>query len=176
MAEGYIPYAELVENALIGVVKEVLDETSRQGLEAPHHFYITFRTDHPGVEMPVDLRQRYQPEMTIVLQHQFWDLEVTEERFGVTLAFGGRPQRLSIPWAAVKVFADPGVEFGLQFTLADREADAARQQGPAATPLTLAPVAKNEPAADGKPGDVPPDDDTPKGGADIVTLDRFRKR
>jgi hypothetical protein len=170
MAEGYIPYATLVETALIGVVREVLDEASRQGLEAPHHFYITFRTDHPGVEMPVDLRQRYQPEMTIVLQHQFWDLEVDDQRFAVTLAFGGRPQRLSIPWSAVKVFADPGVEFGLQFTLADREADAAKpEDDEAKTPVTLQPPAKPE-------GDGPPDDDDPKGGADIVTLDRFRKR
>ena len=173
MADGYIPYAQLVENALIGVVKEVLDETSRQGIEAPHHFYITFRTDHPGVEMPVDLRQRYQPEMTIVLQHQFWDLEVTAERFAVTLAFGGRPQRLFVPWAAVKVFADPGVEFGLQFTLADREAEGVRAdgQGDGALPVAL-------PRNDGEAPTDPPDgdDDPPKGTADIVTLDRFRKR
>ncbi|MFW5681240.1 MAG: SspB family protein, partial [Pseudomonadota bacterium] len=159
MAEGYIPYAALVESALISVVKEVLDETSRQGLEAPHHFYITFRTDHPGVEMPVDLRQRYQPEMTIVLQHQFWDLEVDDERFAVTLAFGGRPQRLFIPWSALKVFADPGVEFGLQFTLADREADAAKEAVPAARPVNLQPAAKT--ADDDGPDDTP-DGDGPK--------------
>ena len=174
MPDGYIPYGQLVENALIGVVKEVLEEASRQGLEAPHHFYITFRTDHPGVEMPMDLRQRYQPEMTIVLQHQFWDLDVGEERFAVTLAFGGRPQRLSIPWAAVKVFADPGVEFGLQFTLADREADAAAPAPPVdETAVTSLPRGEDEPADGDAPAAV---DGANKPSADIVTLDRFRKR
>ncbi len=171
MAEGHIPYAQLVENALIGVVKEVLEEASRQGMEAPHHFYITFRTDHPGVDMPMELRQRYQPEMTIVLQHQFWDLEVSDERFGVTLSFSGRPQRLSIPWSAVKVFADPGVEFGLQFTLADREADAAR--GTPDDDRSVATLTHGEAEPESAKTD---DEEAPKGTADIVALDRFRKR
>jgi uncharacterized protein len=171
MPDGAIPYAALVETALMGVVREVLEETSRSGLEPPHHFYVTFRTDHPGVDMPTELRQRYKPEMTIVLQHQFWDLEVTDERFGVTLAFGGRPHRLSVPFAAVKVFADPGVEFGLQFTLADREADEALgATGVAATPIVPdTDGGAEEPAANAA-------QDGPKGSADIVTLDQFRKR
>lgn len=173
MSDGSIPYASLVETALMGVVREVLDEASRSGLPAPHHFYVTFRTDHPGVDMPADLRLRYQPEMTIVLQHQFWDLEVGDDRFAVTLAFGGRPQRLSIPFAAVKVFADPGVEFGLQFTLADHEADQARSEPPAGlTPLSDDAAPEPEPAAPVADGDDAP----AKGSADVVALDQFRKR
>ncbi|MEO1093176.1 MAG: ClpXP protease specificity-enhancing factor SspB [Pseudomonadota bacterium] len=177
MTAGSIPYAQLVESALIGVVRDVLDDASRQALEPPHHFYITFRTDHPGVEMPEMLRQRYAPEMTIVLQHQFWDLDVGPDRFGVTLSFGGRPQRLSIPFAAVKVFADPGVEFGLQFTLADREADGADSADgrPVLLP-TLGPGADGQQDEPEDPTDPTDPDPDPKGGAAIVTLDRFRKR
>lgn len=186
MPEGSIPYAHLVETALMGVVRGVLEDTAKVGLDQPHHFYITFRTDHPGVEIPAELRQRYRQEMTIVLQHQFWDLAVTAERFQVTLSFGGRPQRLSIPFAAIKVFADPGVEFGLQFTLADAEADG--ETTTTDTPkLMLTPLTSETPAADSRPADASPvaetapeppaaDAERPEGGADIVTLDRFRKR
>ena len=168
MPDGSIPYASLVETALMGVVRDVLDEASRTGLEPPHHFYVTFRTDHPGVDMPAELRQRYQPEMTIVLQHQFWDLDVGEDRFAVTLAFGGRHHRLSVPFAAVKVFADPGVEFGLQFTLADREADEAGLAPGGRPALAAVPDPVEEDPAPAEPDG--------KAGADIVTLDQFRKR
>ena len=126
--------------------------------------------------MPPDLRQRYRQEMTIVLQYQFWDLEVDEERFGVTLSFGGRQHHLSVPFAAVKVFADPGVEFGLQFTLADAEADA---EAPETSPTEVKPVPLGERGdGDDQPGDDDQSDDpaAPRSGADIVTLDRFRKR
>ncbi|MFP4360007.1 MAG: SspB family protein [Alphaproteobacteria bacterium] len=188
MAEGSIAYAQLVEAALMGVVRRVLADAARDGIEPPHHFYITFRTDHPDVDMPAELRQRYRQEMTIVLQHQFWDLEVGEERFAVTLSFSGRPHRLSVPFSAVKVFADPGVEFGLQFTLADAEADGEAAPGLRA-PAPIMPLgergdapAGDEPAAaaDGvDAGAAAAGDDEGEGedkGAEIVTLDRFRKR
>ena len=187
MAEGSIAYAQLVEAALMGVVRRVLADTARDGVESPHHFYITFRTDHPDVDMPAELRQRYRQEMTIVLQHQFWDLEVGEDRFGVTLSFSGRPHRLSVPFSAVKVFADPGVEFGLQFTLADAEADGEAAPG-AAAPAPIMPLAERveaagaderSPTADGiDAGEEAAGDDVghEDKGAEIVTLDRFRKR
>jgi hypothetical protein len=186
MAEGSIAYARLVEAALMGVVRRVLADAAREGLEAPHHFYITFRTDHPDVDMPVELRQRYRQEMTIVLQHQYWDLEVGEERFGVTLSFSGRPYHLSIPFSAVKVFADPGVEFGLQFTLADAEAEGEVAPG-AGAPAPIMPLGERAPKeADGTPAADGVDagaeaageegDGAGEGGAEIVTLDRFRKR
>ncbi len=172
MPDGSIPYAHLVENALMDVVRQVLRDAAATGLEAPHHFYITFRTDHPGVDIPPDLQQRYRQEMTIVLQYQFWDLVVDDDRFAVTLSFGGRPHALSIPFAAIKVFADPGVEFGLQFTLADAAADDA----PTDDADEIAPAGPNDaddealPPVGEEPGATPPK------GADIVTLDRFRKR
>ncbi len=181
MPEGSIEYAKLVETALMGVVRRVLLDAAEHGLAEPHHFYITFRTDHPGVEMPAEQRQRYRQEMTIVLQHQFWDLVVGDDRFDVTLSFGGRQQRLSIPFQAIKVFADPGVEFGLQFSLADGDDDAPAADGVATEPAppqeaaSVLPVPRPVRDADAETPAAEADQ-SGAGGADIVTLDRFRKR
>ena len=117
MRRSRIDYGRLVESALRTVVRDVLERLGKEGAPSPHHFYITFRTHHPGVAIPDFLRDRYPVDMTIVLQHQFWDLEVDEDGFAVTLSFNDQMQRLRIPFTAIKVFADPGVEFGLQFTL-----------------------------------------------------------
>lgn len=164
MRRSRIDYGRLVEGALRTVVRDVLERLGKEGMPPPHHFYITFRTRHPGVSMPEFLRDRYPLEMTIVLQHQFWDLEVDELGFSVTLSFNDQLQRLRIPFTAIKVFADPGVEFGLQFTLEDGEA----QEAGALVPL---PVTEERPAAaDSEP--EPP----PEGGAEIVAFDRFRKK
>ena len=123
MRRSRIDYGRLVESALRTVVRDVLHAARpSEGAPAPHHFYITFRTRHPGVAIPEFLRDRYPVDMTIVLQHQFWDLTVDDEGFAVTLSFNDQMQRLRIPFAAIKVFADPGVEFGLQFTL-DEDGD-----------------------------------------------------
>ncbi len=176
MPDGAIPYASLVEQALMGVVRGVLADAARVGLETPHHFYITFRTDHPGVEIPPELHQRYRQEMTIVLQHQFWDLVVGDDRFDVTLSFSGRPQRLSIPFAAVKVFADPGVEFGLQFTLADAEAPETEAPVDERAPAPVFAVAQPADEATSGTEDAAAGRERNHAGADIVTLDRFRKR
>src|SRR5919106_275918 len=118
MITSQIDYATLVEKALLRVVHDVLDMVAEHGLPGRHHLYITFRTDHPGVLMDDTLHARYPGEMTIVLQHEFWGLEVVDDRFAVTLSFNSVPQRLEVPLAAVTVFADPSVEFGLQFTRA----------------------------------------------------------
>jgi hypothetical protein len=151
MPDQAIDYGRLVERALRQVVRDTLEIVARQGLPGRHHLYITFRTDHPGVGLADDLRARYPTEMTIVLQHEFWDLEVEEDRFGVGLSFGGAPHRLEIPLDAVTVFADPGVEFGLQFAAAG----AAAQSGPAERSGAT---------------------DEPTGSAEVVALDRFRKK
>src|SRR5260370_6026024 len=115
MTKDILRSDRMVETALRSVVREALSHAARHGLPGSHHFYITFRTGDPGVELPDFLRARFPQEMTIVLEHQFWDLSVTDEAFAVTLSFQNRPERLTIPLAAISAFADPSVKFGLQF-------------------------------------------------------------
>jgi len=161
-----IDYGRLVERALRGVVRDALALVAEHGLPGRHHLYITFRTDHPGVELADELRARYPGEMTIVLQHEFWGLEVDDEGLAVTLSFNTVPQRIRIPFAAISVFADPGVEFGLQFTSADA---ASKEGAPAAEPEERPGASVAElPKPSGKPADG--------GGGEVVTLDRFRKK
>ena len=167
MRRSRIDYGRLVESALRTVVRDVLQRLGNEGTAPPHHFYITFRTRHPGVVIPEFLRDRYPVDMTIVLQHQYWDLEVDEQGFGVTLSFNDQMQRLRIPFGAIKVFADPGVEFGLQFTLDDDDAEA-----PSAEPVRLLGAGAREAVED----EVEAPAKELSGGAEIVTLDRFRKK
>lgn len=149
-------YDQYVEDALRSVVRRTLDAVAEAGLPGNHHLYITFSTQHPGVEIPDYLAAQYPGEMTIVLQHQFWGLEVEEDAFSVTLSFNSQHERLRIPFAAITAFADPAVKFGLQFELS--EAD-------------LRPAAKTE---TGEAESA--DDDDDKKGADVVALDAFRKK
>jgi hypothetical protein len=146
-------YDKMVEAALRGVVREALARTAAKGLPGAHHFYITFRTHFSGLALPDHLTQQYPEEMTIVLEHQFWDLEVLEHSFSVTLSFQNRPERLTIPFDAITAFADPAVKFGLQFQGSPTEADAA--------PPPASPTRSEEKAE--KPGEV-------------VALDAFRKK
>src|SRR6516164_5696148 len=115
MAADHIRYDLLAQDALRGVVRKVLSDAAKHGLPGDHHFFVTFDTCAEGVRLSQRMRAQYPKEMTIVLQHQFWDLVVSEEAFEVGLSFGGIPERLSVPFAAVKQFHDPSVEFGLQF-------------------------------------------------------------
>ena len=115
MSEDALDYARLVRDALLEVPRRALLVAAREGLTGEHHFYLTFQTDHPGVSISPSLRARHAEEMTIVLQHQYWDLAVGEDAFSVTLRFGGAPERLHVPFAALTAFADPGAEFGLRF-------------------------------------------------------------
>ena len=171
MRRQKIDYGQLVEAALRTVVRDVLRQFAAGEVSQPHHFYVTFKTDHPGVEIPEYLHGRYPSEMTIVLQHQFWDLDVGDDTFGVTLSFNDQPERLIIPFAALRVFADPGVEFGLQFTLGD-EPDGESAE-PTSLPLTAKTGAKPR-AVDGDDSGTEPA--AGGDGAEIVTLDRFRKK
>jgi hypothetical protein len=171
MRRQKIDYGQLVEAALRTVVRDVLRQFAAGEVPPPHHFYVTFRTDHPGVQIPDYLRARYPSEMTIVLQHQFWDLDVGDDGFGVTLSFSDQPERLVIPFEALRVFADPGVEFGLQFTLG-HEGEGEGSE-PAPLPLAAKTGAKPRPVAD---DDGPRQSPNGGDGAEIVTLDRFRKK
>ena len=139
-----------------GVAREALSRVARDGLRGEHHFYVTFRTDMPGVALPDFLRAKYPEEMTIVLQHRFWGLEIGEESFSVGLSFQSRQERLTIPFAAITTFADPSVNFGLQFEVA------------ATAPAAALPA----PAPEAAPTNPPVE----RQAAEIVTLDKFRKR
>ncbi|OYX88984.1 MAG: Stringent starvation protein B [Azorhizobium sp. 32-67-21] len=199
-----IRYDLLAQDALRGVVRRVLTDVARDGLPGEHHFFIAFDTRVPGVRLSTRMREKYPEEMTIVLQHQFWDLLVTDYGFEVGLSFGGVPERLLVPFAALKGFFDPSVKFGLQFELAEETAAAmAEPQGgtvQALTPATANPVpsasalpvrppvrgAASEPTlASGAgrsdaetPGEETPasEADRPSGGAEVVRLDVFRKK
>jgi uncharacterized protein len=155
MAQDLLGYDRLVDAALRGIAREALRRAAREGLPGSHHFYLGFRTGADGVVLPGHLAAKFPDEMTIVLQHQFWGLEVSEEAFAVTLSFQGRPERLTIPFAALTSFADPSVEFGLKFT------------SPAAPELAGALPAPAAPAETQVPA---------RPAAEIVTLDKFRKR
>jgi hypothetical protein len=172
MAEDLIRYDILAQDALRGVVRKVLSEVSRTGLPGEHHFFISFATRAPGVRISSRLLAQYPEEMTIVLQHQYWDLTVTEQAFEVGLSFNNVPERLLVPFTAIKGFADPSVQFGLQFEVAPR-ADIAPP--PPVEELKPAP-AMPAPKAEAKTEEA---EDKPEGAhaeAEIVSLDAFRKK
>ena len=127
--EQNIDYETLAQDALRGIVRTVLIHVAKSGLPGQHHFYIAFNTLAPGVTLSPRLKERYPEEMTIVLQHRFWDLFVNEERFEVKLTFDGIPERLVVPFAAIKVFFDPSVPYGLQFEGSDLGGDVAQDLG-----------------------------------------------
>lgn len=166
MANDVLRYDRMVEDALRGVLREAL-RVSVDGPPGGHHFYITFRTRHPQVDIPDHIRARYPDEMTIVLQHQYWGLEVTPEWFEVTLSFNRVNERLHIPFAAVSAFADPSAKFGLQFQT-ESAVETPRPDDKAAEDGETSPQA----AAIGDAGT-----DSPKEqGAQVIPLDAFRKK
>ncbi len=173
MSGDPLNYQSLTEEALRGVVRQALTVAAQRGLPGQHHFYLTFRPGFPGVELADHLRERHPEEMTIVLQHQFWGLDVDEKQFSVTLSFNGQHERLTIPFTAVTAFVDPSVQFGLQFSVAAPEGAGAPV---AALPAASAPTSAAVPSAAAAsaspaPTDAAPDD----GGARVVALDAFRK-
>src|ERR1043166_7551933 len=139
MATDHIRYDVLSREALRGVLRRVLSDVAEHGLPGEHHFFITFLSKADGVKLSPRLMAQYPKEMTVILQHQFWDLTVTDDRFEVGLSFGGIPERLGVPFHAIKSFVDPSVEFGLQFDTSDAVAAAPAPQGklPAAAPAPL---------------------------------------
>lgn len=194
----HIRYDLLTQQALRGVVRSVLVDAARKGLPGDHHFYISFDTQADGVRLSERLRTQYPEEMTVILQHQFWDLAVNEHGFEVGMSFSGIPEKLYIPFDAINGFFDPSVQFGLQFEHITEDQDAQTQDAKKQTgkKSQLAPVAGPEksakkprlpaapsatsvptvsPAADtAEPPDKP--DKPSGGGGEVVRLDRFRKK
>lgn len=191
-----IRYDLLTQQALRGVVRSVLADTAKRGaLPGDHHFYIAFDTTHEGVRMPERLRAQYPEQITIILQHQFWDLKVTEDAFEVGLSFGGAPSKLAVPFEAVTGFFDPSVQFSLQFEEVGEEGQQAAPanaqekvedkvaEKPEPKPqaksvdskkrLPAAPDPSSSPAPASAAGAKPAQ---PAGGAEVVRLDRFRKK
>jgi uncharacterized protein len=223
MTKDVLRYDLLVQDALKGVVRKLLIDAAKEGLPGEHHFYVTFRTTAPGVRLSQRMREKYPEEMTVVLQHQFWDLGVTEHSFEVGLSFGGVPERLLVPFDSVVGFFDPSVQFGLKFEAHvegsqdnDLEAPAtpsganlpaplkpafpkasaakglrgaASEPDEVPTPVALTSKAKTKPAAkapaaasglpDGsntEASGTAPDEASEKPGAQVVSLDAFRKK
>jgi hypothetical protein len=152
--EDHFRYDVMVQEALIGVVRKVLIEAARSGLPGDHHFYVTFRSQGPGVKLSARLREKYPEEMTIVLQHQFWDLTVSEQGFEVGLSFGGVAERLVVPFDALTGFYDPSVQFGLKFTPDEATADndSGEEPEPASVKEQLDAIVDHEKGAKGKSG------------------------
>jgi uncharacterized protein len=178
MPTDHIRYDVLARDALRGVLRRVLTDAAEHGLPGEHHFFITFLSTADGVKLSPRLLAQYPEEMTIILQHQFWDLVVSEDRFEVGLSFGGIPERLVVPFAAIKSFLDPSVQFGLQFEPSD--ADIASAGLPAAAAASALPVPAPATAAESKDENSKDDgkDEAakPGEGAEVVRLDRFRKK
>lgn len=179
-------YDALVDDALRGVVRRVLTQVAEKGLPGSHHFYISFRSTDPGVSLPEYLRAKYPEEMTIVLQHQYWDLVLGSDFFEVTVSFNKQQERIRVPFAALSAFVDPSVRFGLQFDRKDK--GAAPEKPEKAAPTTSLPAPENRaplagpaseeaaPAAEAPegapPGETKPEDPASK----VVKLDSFRKK
>jgi uncharacterized protein len=178
MATDHIRYDVLVRDALRGVLRQVLTDAAEHGLPGEHHFFITFVSTAEGVKLSPRLLAQYPEEMTVILQHQFWDLTVFEDRFEVGLSFGGIPERLVVPFNSIKNFSDPSAPFGLQFDPPDAADEAPAANLPAVP--APSPVASALPApATGSASAASEKQDEPAKpgeGAEVVRLDRFRKK
>jgi len=179
-------YDALVDDALRSVVRRVLTQVADKGLPGSHHFYISFRSTDPGVMLPDYLRAKYPEEMTIVLQHQYWDLIIGPDSFEVTVSFNKLQERIKVPFTALSAFVDPSVRFGLQFDRKDKAAasDKTGDKAEAATPTPL-PAPEKRPSLAAPPtGEVKPEAGAAEpaeakpedAAAKIVKLDSFRKK
>jgi hypothetical protein len=182
MAVDHIRYDIMTQDALRGVVRQVLTDAAKKGLPGEHHFFITFDTKAPGVRLSARMREQYPEEMTIVLQHQFWDLKVGDDNFEVGLSFGNVPESLLVPFDAIKSFFDPSIQFGLQFeTIAETAAPKSDKQEPKAKPRLPArhdsqPVAAAAPKPAPAPAASQANNTADKPAGEIVQFDRFRKK
>ncbi|MGN6306095.1 MAG: SspB family protein [Mesorhizobium sp.] len=175
MADDHIRYDILAQEALRGVMRKVLAEVARTGLPGNHHFFITFLTGAPGVRVSSRLRERYPEQMTIVIQFQYWDLKVTDTGFEVGLSFSDVPEKLEVPFSAVRGFYDPSVNFELEF---DVRTEGEAEGEPVAEPVALVPEKKAEPKKKQAEKEKPAAASEPAAGkgADVVSLDAFRKK
>ncbi|WP_011581317.1 MULTISPECIES: SspB family protein [Chelativorans] len=177
MPEDRIRYDILVQEALRGVVRKVLQEVAQAGLPGNHHFFIRFVTNAPGVRISSRLKERYPEEMTIVIQYQYWDLKVTEKGFEVVLSFSDIPEKLEIPFSAVRGFYDPSASFEVEFEV-KQEQPHAEPAEPTLLKEEAKQPAKRKPAAERKTeGNEAPAEEKAEGkGAEVVSLDAFRKK
>ena len=202
MPTDIIRYDLLVQEALRSVVRKVLGDAARDGIPGEHHFFVTFRTDAPGVQISQRTKERFPEEITIILQHQFWDLSVTEFGFEVGLSFSNVPERLSVPWEALTGFFDPSVEFGLKFELQDIEPEEGANdtepaprptavpalpatrpmarsdkapRGAGSEPAEVAPAAKPKAKSDAK-SEAAPEKGAQGGDPKVISIDAFRKK
>jgi hypothetical protein len=188
MAVDHIRYDILTQEALRGVVRAVLTDTAKKGLPGDHHFYISFDTSAEGVRLSPRMRAQYPEEMTVVLQHQFWDLAVSQDGFEVGISFGGIPERVAVPFAAIKGFFDPSVEFGLRFAPMDANGEltiedsggrpGAEHRHPPVGEAALPAAANHAPAgaqSAAEPAKAKPEPERASSG-EVVRLDRFRKK
>ncbi len=168
-----IDYEELVQDSLRSVVRDVLTKTAVKGLPGQHHFYISFKTGFPGVDLPDYLKQQYPEEITIVLQYEYWDLEVEASRFFVTLCFNDIHERLTVPFNAIVSFVDPSVKFGLQFvpTIHEKALSEKLPKKPKAKAK-----AKDKDKEKTKVEPIPPTLPQVPAGSNVVMLDAFRKK
>lgn len=174
MSQDQIRYDILAQEALRGVIKKVLIETAAAGqLPGEHHFFITFVTTAPGVRISSALQERYPDQMTIVVQHQFWELKVTDTLFEIGLSFSDQPEKLVVPFSAVRGFYDPSVNFELEFDSLVTEEDEVVEVQAEAEVQTLEPKSSNE---DNKVSDDSEDKKDGDTSADVVSLDAFRKK
>nr|WP_312969903.1 SspB family protein [Brucella intermedia] len=193
MVQDLIRYDILAQEALRGVIRKVLAEVAKAGLPGNHHFFITFLTGAPGVRISSRLKEKYPEQMTIVLQHQFWDMHVTDQLFEVGLSFGDIPEKLTVPFSAVRGFYDPSVNFELEFDVAVSQPESDNDEGGNVAPIeiasTEAPAEKAEKpksksrktaaekeAAASKDSNADEADKEAKPSADVVSLDAFRKK
>ncbi len=176
MKSDTLPYDQWISDALMNVVVQALSHAAIEGLPGDHHFYVTFRTDAPGVEIPSHLKAQYPDEMTIVIQHQFWDLVVDSVGFGVTLKFQGRDTRLIVPLDAITAFSDPSVNFGLQLNGAGGPTGS--NDGEVAVDQIAASQAQaeTESPAEAEPQIEPKAGKRKKKKGEIIALDAFRKK
>lgn len=182
MADDHIRYDILAQEALRGVMRKVLAEVARTGLPGDHHFFITFLTGAPGVRISSRLRERYPEQMTIVIQFQYWDLKVSDTGFEIGLSFSDVPEKLEVPFSAVRGFYDPSVNFELEFDVKTEEAAAAEGETAGDAPAIAivsekkaeAKETKKKAAEAEKPDKAA--DSAPAKGADVVSLDAFRKK
>ncbi len=158
-----LDYALFIDNAMRGAVREMLRQVQRSGLPGQNHFFISYRTDYPGVAMSDSLRAKYPNEITIVLQHQFWDLVVDDDQFRVSLSFSNIPEKLVVPFAALTGFADPSTKFGLQFHSIEVKG-ANESQIVEEVPVITTPFAQNS------------EDEIPQESSKVIALDAFRKK
>jgi hypothetical protein len=176
MTKDYIGYQALLDAALRGVVRDALRRIEKQGLIGSHHFYLTFKTGFPGVDIPSFLAEQYPDEMTIILQHQFWGLKVGDDSFEVALTFKKLPATLYIPFQALTKFFDPGVPFGLEFKTTEAEVKPAptkpAEPAPHATEATPMPSKQKAEGEDAGEGAA----EKPAGAGEVVSLDQFRKK